>query len=455
MTQPTGQGDIIGEARGVIVRRTPIPGLLLLDLELHSDQRGWFKENWQRAAMTAAGLPDFSPVQQSISFNTAAGTTRGIHAEPWDKMVSVGAGSFFGAWVDLREGPTFGTLFTAEVTPGRAVFVPRGVGNSFQTTADGTVYSYLVNDHWSPEAAYSMVNLADPALAIAWPTDLDRAIVSDKDRAHPPLAQAHPIPPRKTLVVGAYGQLGRALHALLGDGPSFEYVDIDTFDLADPAIASARQWRHYDTIVNAAAFTAVDLAETAEGRLSAWASNVAGVANLVRIATAARLTLVHVSSDYVFDGTADRPYREDDPVAPLGVYAQTKAAGDHLVATVPRHYIARASWVIGEGRNFVGTMADLARKGVAPRVVDDQRGRLTFADDLAGAIVHLLRNRQPYGIYNVTSRGTPRTWAQIAQTVFEAVGADPARVIPVSTAEYYAGAAGPVAPRPANSVLDL
>ncbi|MDR1294636.1 MAG: bifunctional dTDP-4-dehydrorhamnose 3,5-epimerase family protein/NAD(P)-dependent oxidoreductase [Bifidobacteriaceae bacterium] len=455
MTQPPTHDDIVGQARGVTVRRTAIPGLLVADLDLHADQRGWFKENWHRAAMTAAGLPDFGPVQQSISFNTAAGTTRGIHAEPWDKLVSVGAGAFFGAWVDLREGPGFGTVFTAEVTPSRAVFVPRGVGNSFQTTADATVYSYLVNDHWSPDAQYSMVNLADPTLAIAWPIPLDRAICSDKDRAHPPLGAARPIPPRKTLVVGAYGQLGRALRALLGDGPHLEYVDIDTFDMSAPEIAGARHWRDYDTVINAAAYTAVDKAETPQGRQAAWAANVTGVANLARIATDAGITLAHVSSDYVFDGTSTDPYREDHPVAPLGVYAQTKAAGDAIVSGVPRHYIVRASWVIGEGKNFVRTMADLAARGIAPRVVADQRGRLTFTDDLAAGIVHLVQNRAPYGLYNLTSRGQTHSWAEIAARVFQLVGADPARVTPVTTADYYAGAAGPIAPRPANSTLNL
>ena len=103
------------------------------------------------------------------------------------------------------------------------------------------------------------------------------------------------------------------------------------------------------------------------------------------------ITLVHISSDYVFDGTAERPYREDDPVAPLGVYGQTKAAGDQIVATVPRHYVVRTSWVIGDGRNFVRTMRSLAERGVNPSVVDDQYGRLTFTSELARAIRHLHR----------------------------------------------------------------
>src|SRR5690606_27291095 len=103
---------------------------------------------------------------------------------------------------------------------------------------------------------------------------------------------------------------------------------------------------------------------TPEGRRDAWAANVSGLTRLARIAAENRITLVHVSSDYVFDGTSDRPYREDDALCPLGVYGQTKAAGDAIVATVPRHYIVRTSWVIGEGKNFVHTMASLAERGV-------------------------------------------------------------------------------------------
>ena len=109
------------------VRTTPIDGLLVVDLVVNGDARGWFKENWQREKMVALGLPDFRPVQQNISYNEETGVTRGIHAEPWNKLVSVATGRIFGAWVDLREGPGFGTVFTIEMGPETAVFVPRGV----------------------------------------------------------------------------------------------------------------------------------------------------------------------------------------------------------------------------------------------------------------------------------------------------------------------------------------
>ncbi|WP_314506460.1 bifunctional dTDP-4-dehydrorhamnose 3,5-epimerase family protein/NAD(P)-dependent oxidoreductase [uncultured Microbacterium sp.] len=434
---------------------TPIPGLVVFDLPVHGDNRGWFKENWQREKMLALGLEDFGPVQNNISFNDAAGTTRGIHAEPWDKWVSVATGRIFGAWVDLREGPTFGAVFTTELDPSRAIFVPRGVGNSYQTLEPDTAYTYLVNDHWSADAEYSFLNLADETAAIQWPIPLAEVEISPKDLAHPRLAEVTAIPPRTTLILGANGQLGLALRAEYGDTANVEYATRADLDITAGNLDTARHWRNFDTIINASAYTSVDAAETPVGRGDAWAANVTGVAALARVATANGITLVHVSSDYVYDGSLQRPYREDDPVSPLGVYGQTKAAGDALAATVPRHYIVRTSWVIGEGHNFVRTMASLAERGIDPKVVDDQVGRLTFTSDIAAGIRHLLDARPAYGTYNLTGAGEPLSWADAARAVFAQTGHDPSRVSGVTTDEYFASAKGPVAPRPRNSALDL
>ncbi len=442
--------------KALSVRETPIPGLVVLDLPVHGDARGWFKENWQREKMTAAGvdLPDFGPVQNNISFNDAVGTTRGIHAEPWDKYVSVATGRIFGAWVDLREGDSFGAVFTTELDPSTAIFVPRGVGNSYQTLQPDTAYTYLVNDHWSPDATYTFLNLADETAAIDWPIPLDDVEISAKDKNHPRLADVVPMPPKKILVTGANGQLGRALREEFGDHPWIEYATRADLDLTSPDLDAARRWRDYGTIINAAAYTKVDVAETPEGRTEAWAANVTAVAALARIATANGITLVHVSSDYVFDGAKDGAYGTDEPYAPLGVYGQTKAAGDAIVSVVPRHYIVRTSWVIGEGANFVRTMASLAERGIDPRVVDDQVGRLTFTSDIAATIHALVRGAAAFGVYNVTGQGAPTSWCDIARQVYELTGHDPARVTGVSTEEYFAGATSPVAPRPHNSVLD-
>jgi dTDP-4-dehydrorhamnose 3,5-epimerase len=428
---------------------TPIPGLVVVRLPVHEDPRGWFKENWQREKMTGLGLPDFGPVQNNMSFNARRGATRGIHAEPWDKFVSVATGRVFAAWVDLREGRTFGATFHIEIDPGLAVFVPRGVGNAYQALEDGTVYSYLVNDHWRPGTAYPALHLGDAAAAIPWPIPLDEADVSEKDRANPVLADVSPMPPRKTLIIGSKGQLGRALERDFGYA---DLVDRDVLDFTDPAAVAAWPWREYGLVLNAAAYTAVDAAETPEGRVAAWATNAQAPATLARLASEHRFTLVHYSSDYVFDGTAEE-HSEDEPVSPLGVYGQSKAAGDLAVATAPRHYVVRTSWVVGDGNNFVRTMQSLAAKGVSPSVVDDQVGRLTFTSELSRATAHLVSSEARFGTYNVTNAGPATSWADLARAIFELSGRSPDDVAGVSTADYSAGK--DLAPRPARSSLAL
>ena len=447
------------------IHETPIEGLLVAELPVHGDSRGWFKENWQRAKMCALGAPDLTWVQNNISFNAERGVTRGVHAEPWDKWISVATGRIFGAWVDLREGSaTYGATYCCEVDPSRAVFTPRGVGNSFQALEDGTAYTYLVNAHWSAELkkTYTFVNLADPALGIEWPIPLEQATLSEADKHHPMLADVVPMAPKRTLVTGCNGQLGRAVRALAderGVAKDFDFCDIDAFDMSDPAAYGKLDWSLYGTVINCGAYTAVDRAETSEGRRIAWAANATGPALLARTCAEHGITLVHISSDYVFDGTREL-HDENEAMSPLSVYGQSKAAGDIAVAGCPRHYIMRSSWVIGDGKNFVKTMCALSDKVAAGNlervtVVDDQLGRLTFTRDMAAAIFHVLDNRAPYGTYDCTGSGAVKSWADIARACFEAKNGNGNKVVPVSTADYYASAEGPVAPRPHFSALDL
>jgi dTDP-4-dehydrorhamnose 3,5-epimerase len=172
----------------VAVHETAIPGLLVVDLVVHGDERGWFKESYQRAKLDAAGFPRLDVVQSNVAFSREVGVTRGIHAEPWDKYITVAHGRAFAAILDLRPLPSYGRVVTLELDAGNAILVPRGCGNSYQTLTPDVVYTYLVNEHWSPDARYTFVQAYDPALAIAWPVPERDAIRSDKDRAHPPLA---------------------------------------------------------------------------------------------------------------------------------------------------------------------------------------------------------------------------------------------------------------------------
>ena len=431
------------------IRTTSIEGLLVVDLVVNGDARGWFKENWQREKMIVLGLPDFHPVQQNVSYNEEAGVTRGIHAEPWNKLVSIAAGRIFGAWVDLREGPGFGKVFTIEMGPETAVFVPRGVGNSYQTLEPGTAYAYLVDDHWSPEAEYTFLNLADETAAVPWPIPLEESVRSDKDLAHPRLAEVAPFPPKPTLILGAGGQLGTAL---LAEFPNGIFLSREECDITNPADLDRIRWKDYGLVINAAGHTKVDEGETREGRSAVWATNATAVAAIARHCARADVPMMHFSSDYVFDGLIES-HSEDEPFSPLSVYGASKAAGDIAVAMLPKHWILRTSWVVGAGRNFVRVMESLAAGDTDPSVVDDQFGRLTFASELARGIRHLVTSGAPYGTYNFSNSGDVASWAEIARAVFSAMGADPSRVRDASTSEY--GRGKMLAPRPVNSTFEL
>lgn len=175
------------------ITESPIPGLYVITLPVYGDNRGWFKENYQKQKMEALGLPAFKIVQNNISFNDKRGATRGLHAEPWEKFISTANGSVFGAWCDLRKGTSFGKTFSIEINPGTAIFVPRGVANGYQTLEDNVTYTYLVNAHWSADAKYTFVNLFDESLGIQWPIPKVQAVFSDKDAAHPVLSDVIPM----------------------------------------------------------------------------------------------------------------------------------------------------------------------------------------------------------------------------------------------------------------------
>lgn len=416
------------------MRETPIDGLIVYDLSLHEDNRGWFKENWAGQHLT--------PKQNNVSFNTHAGTTRGMHAEPWDKWVSVATGKVYGAWVDMREGsPTFGAKFGVEITPATAVFVPRGVANGFQALEDNTSYIYLVNQRYNPNGTYAFCSYKE----IEWP--LAPTQLSAADKEHPMLVDATPVTPRKILVTGADGQLGRALRRVWNDQQA-DFFGHEEFDITDiPALDFSKYW----AIVNCAAYNNVNGAET--DRATAWATNADAPATLAVIANEHDLTLVHVSSDYIFDGTREL-HPEDEPASPLSAYGASKAAGDTAAQVARKHYVVRTAWVFGEGSNFMATMARLAANGVQPNVVSDQRGRPTWAEDLAKGIAHLLDTDAAYGVYNLTSEGDPASRDEIAMAVYIGMGKDPSDVHPVTSAQY-AELVGPEAPRPAESTLDL
>jgi dTDP-4-dehydrorhamnose reductase len=251
------------------------------------------------------------------------------------------------------------------------------------------------------------------------------------------------------LVVGCDGMLGQDLVVALGESPDTREVtavDRDVVDIIDPG-ACLEAVTGQDLVVNVAAWTAVDDAETHEAQ--AFSVNAVGAANLARACSAAGARMVQVSTDYVFAGDATSPYAEDAPLAPRSAYGRTKAAGEWAVqALCPQSWIVRTAWLYGaHGPNFVKTMARLAAERDTISVVDDQRGQPTWTVDLAQAIVRMIEADAPFGIYHGTSGGET-TWFDFAQAIFAELGLDPARVRPTTTDAFPRPA-----PRPAYSVL--
>ncbi|MFD9891225.1 dTDP-4-dehydrorhamnose reductase [Amycolatopsis sp. NPDC059027] len=265
------------------------------------------------------------------------------------------------------------------------------------------------------------------------------------------------------LVPGGSGQLGRDLAALASSRPDVEAITPSSAELdmtragdvvsavgalAERASASGAS----PVVVNAAAYTAVDAAETDEAR--AFAVNVDGPRVLAAACTSRRVPLVHVSTDYVFPGDASSPYEVDDPLGPHSAYGRTKAAGeDAVLGSGASAWIVRTSWVYGKsGNNFVKTMARLEKERDTVSVVDDQTGSPTWSADLASGLVELAgriaADAGPPGRVLHCTGGGSTTWYGFAQAVFAGLGADPARVLPCTTADFPRPA-----PRPAYSVL--
>lgn len=243
-------------------------------------------------------------------------------------------------------------------------------------------------------------------------------------------------------LVGNAGMLGTELAGRLGEaGLSFVGSDREVDIRSTGALRDFAAGKGIDWIVNCAAYTAVDKAEDEEDL--AETLNVAGPGNLAALAASIGAKMVHVSTDYVFDGSGSRPYREDDPVAPLGAYGRTKAAGERVVLDAcPSSYIVRTAWLYGRhGPNFVATMLRLMAERPAIRVVADQFGTPTWARDLADAIVAMIaRGGGDWGIYHYTNEGRTN-WHSFAVAIRDealALGLleHCCEVEPITTTEY-------------------
>lgn len=253
---------------------------------------------------------------------------------------------------------------------------------------------------------------------------------------------------KKIIVTGANGQLGRAVNQQYAGSAEYELINTDVDELDITRIESVmdlvRGVQPY-AIINCAAYTAVEACEQEEDL--AFRINAIGARNLSIAASETGAKLVHVSTDYVFDGNGSRPYRETDPVGPQGAYGRTKLAGENFVKEFSdRHFIVRTAWLYGDGKNFVKTMLRLSETNDVVRVVKDQVGSPTSAVELAKAIAYLLPTEN-YGLFHGTCEGDC-SWAQFTEEIFRLAGRK-TKVEPITSEEY-----GAAVKRPAYSILE-
>ncbi len=253
---------------------------------------------------------------------------------------------------------------------------------------------------------------------------------------------------KKIIVTGCNGQLGRAVNEYYKNAADISFVNTDVAELditdIDAVMKLAREVNPY-AIINCAAHTAVDACESQYEK--AFAINAIGARNLAIASRETGAKLVHISTDYVFDGKGTRPYVETDPTNPMGAYGSTKLAGEEFVkAFADRWFILRTAWLYGDGKNFAKTMLRLSETHDEVRVVGDQFGSPTSTVELTKAIDALLFTEN-YGLFHATCEGSC-CWADFAKEVFRLAGKD-THVEAITTEEY-----GAPAPRPAYSVLD-
>ncbi len=442
------------------VEATDIPGLLVLRLHVQHNDVGWFKEDWHREKMAVLGLPDFRPVQHNLTHNDRRGITRGFHAEPWDRLITLVSGRAMGAWVDLRAGHTFGKVVTADLDLGTAVFVPRGVANAHQILEDHTTFSYLLNHHWTPEARsqLSAVNLFDPALDITWPIPHQEAELSRTDVRLPPLLNVTPMKPRRILVAGTDTPLGRTLLSAL---PGADGIGAAAMS-PEARVESPVDLSAYDTLINAQGETGSGSTREARGA-EPWATSAAHATHLTDLARRHRMRYVHVSADCVFERNAPA-HTEDSALSLLDPPSRGLAVAEVVAATAPRHLVVRTGWVVGDDDHTIDELVAAARHGRTLEMNATQHGRLTFASVLAAGILQLLDSGAASGTYNLTGEGPVVTWADIARRIFELCSRSADDVVSAPPSREATGSGGGVLDltrirstgfRPGNSWLQL
>lgn len=443
---------------------TELNDCYILEPKRFGDERGYF-ESVTKEQLKELG---FKGIYQVSNSKSGKGIVRGLHfqKDPYcqAKVVRCHRGGVIDVVVDMRkDSSTYGKHVAVELTPenGRMLYVPRGFAHGFVSLTDDTLFEYYVDNKYMPRMEGGIL-WSDPELGIDWKGIFEKygitePVLSGKDQIRNTLAEADTEflrRDKKYLITGYKGQLGYDIvRELVERGETnILAIDKDEMDITDRnQVMNVVKDFNPDVIFHCAAWTAVDKAEEMEDVVNLV--NVQGTKNITDASIEVGAKLVYVSTDYVFDGTKDGVYNENDIPNPKSVYGKTKFLGEEEARRNPNHFITRISWVFGvNGNNFIKTMLNLSEKYDSLNVVDDQIGSPTYTVDLAKVLVEMVQTDK-YGTYHVNNDGYC-SWAEFADYIMKSNGKN-TKINFVSTEKYYEGKdMSKIAYRPRNSKLD-
>lgn len=443
---------------------TELNDCFILEPKRFGDERGYF-ESVTKEQLEELG---FKGIYQVSNSKSGKGIVRGLHfqKDPYcqAKVVRCHRGGVIDVVVDMRkDSSTYGKHVAVELTPenGRMLYVPRGFAHGFVSLTDDTLFEYYVDNKYMPRMEGGIL-WNDPALGIDWEGifkeyGIGEPVLSGKDQVRNTLAESDVEflkRDKKYLITGYKGQLGYDIARELVERGEINILAIDKeeMDITDrEQVMNVIKGFNPDVIFHCAAWTAVDKAEEMEDLVNLV--NVVGTKNITDASIEVGAKLVYISTDYVFDGTKEGTYNENDIPNPKSVYGKTKFLGEEEARRNPNHFITRISWVFGvNGNNFIKTMLNLSEKYDSLNVVDDQIGSPTYTVDLAKVLVEMVQTDK-YGTYHVNNEGYC-SWAEFAKYIMESNGKN-TKINFVSTEKYYEGKdMSKIAYRPRNSKLD-
>jgi dTDP-4-dehydrorhamnose reductase/dTDP-4-dehydrorhamnose 3,5-epimerase len=407
------------------ILKTEIDDILILEPRVFGDHRGWFTETYSKTKFQELGI-DIEFVQDNHSMSAQKGILRGLHFQTnpkaQTKLVRCTKGKILDVAVDLRKGSsTYKKWVGVELSEDnkKQLLIPKGFAHGFLTLTDNVEVQYKVDEYYAPECDRS-IRFDDPEIGVDW--EIEDPILSEKDSKAPLLKDSDVDFSLKYMVTGVNGQLGYDVMMKLKEidfdviAPRRDEFDLTNKDQVKKYIIKEKP----DVIIHCAAYTTVDKAE--DEKDLCYSVNVEGTRTVAEAAKKINAKVIYISTDYVFDGSGQKPHSENKETNPINYYGYTKEQSEKIIRElIDRHFIVRTSWVYGSnGNNFVKTVLKLAESRNEINVVSDQIGAPTYTKDLADFIVNLVQTNN-YGTFHGVNEGYC-SWYEFAKEIFEKSG---------------------------------